>query len=474
MMTLSDRAHRSGAAGSRSPRPWLVLLLIGTPFFVAVSDSTIVYTALPTISTDLALPPGSSQWVVAAYLLTTGGFLLLGGRATDLLGGRRMFLGGAAMFGGTSLLAGAAGSATVLIAARAAEGLSVALMVPAALSILMATFTDGADRNRALGIWGSLGGLGATAGLLLGGPITHALGWRWVFLVNVPIAILVVVLGPFLLTPHRGERDAAPLDVAGGVTGTSALLALIYAINDAATGGRLTARVAALLGLAAVLTSCFVRIEQRAPAPLVPLRLLRSRTVVGGNLIVLAAGMSVDGLLFTLTILTQQMLGYSPVQFGLAAAAMTLSSLVGVGVGQHLITRFGVRPVAAVGLTFIVVSSLVLSAAARGPTSTSVVLAGLAVFGPGMGALFVAGQVAALAGIAPEDAGLASGIEETTFAVAGAVGVAVVSGVILAYGAGEAFLATPLFATIGILAVSVVLPGRVGAQNAERPRSGDR
>jgi MFS family permease len=473
-MSLADRAPSSCDAGSRSPRRWPVLLLLGTPFFVAVSDSTIVYTALPTISADLALPSGSSQWVVAAYLLTTGGFLLLGGRAADLFGSRGTFLAGAAMFGGTSLLAGAAGSASVLIAARAVEGLSVAFMVPAALSILMATFPDGADRNQALGIWGSLGGLGATAGLLLGGPITQALGWRWVFLVNVPVAILVVVVGPFLLAPHRGERSTSPLDVAGCVTGTSALLALVYAVNDAATGGRLTARASALLVLAAVLAIGFVRIERQVPAPLVPLRLLRSRTLLGGNLIVLSAGMSIDGLLFTFTILTQQVLGYSPVRFGLAAATMTLSSLVGVAVGQHLITRFGVRPVAALGLTLVVVSSLVLSAATRDPTTTGIVLAGLAAFGPGMGAVFVAGQVAALAGIAPEDAGLASGIEETTFAVAGALGVAVVSGVILAYGARAAFLATPVFATIGLLAVTFVLPAGVGTQVPDRPRSRDR
>jgi EmrB/QacA subfamily drug resistance transporter len=473
-MTLADRAPSFRDRGSDSPRRWLVLLLLGTPFFVAVSDSTIVYTALPTIGAGLAFPPGSSQWVVSAYLLTTGGFLLLGGRAADLLGSRRVFLGGAAMFGGTSLLAGAAGSAAALIAARAAEGVSVAFMVPAALSILMATFPDGPDRNRALGIWGSLGGLGATAGLLLGGPITQTLGWRWVFLVNVPIAIMVVVVGPFLLAPHRRERTAAPLDVAGGVIGTAALLALVYAINDAATAGRLTARVVASLGLTAALTACFVRTERRAPAPLLPLRLLGSRTVVGGNLIVLAAGMSVDGLLLTFTILTQEVLGYSPVQFGLAAATMTLSSLVGVAVGQHLITRFGVRPVAGLGLALIVVASLVLSAATRDPTSTSIVLAGLAVFGPGMGAVFVAGQVAALAGIAPEDAGLASGIEETTFAVAGALGVALVSGVVLAYGASPAFLSTPVFATIGILAVAFVLPAGVGTQATDRSGGVDR
>jgi MFS family permease len=472
-MPLADRAPSSRRAGSRSLRRWLVLLLLGAPFFVAVSDSTIVYTALPSIAVDLSLSAGSSQWVVAAYLLTTGGFLLLGGRAADLLGSKRTFLAGVAMFGATSLLAGAAGSASVLIAARAAEGLSVAIMVPAALSILMSTFPDGADRNRALGVWGSLGGLGATAGLLVGGPITQVLGWRWVFLVNVPVAVLVVVVGLPLLTSHRGTRAAARLDIAGGVTGTFALLALVYAINDAAGAGRLTTRVAALVGLAAVLAISFVRIERRAQAPLVPLGLLRSRSLLGGNLIVLTAGMSVDGLLFTFTILTQQVLGYSPVRFGLAAATMTLSSLVGVAIGQHLITRVGVRPVAAAGLTLIVVSSLVLSAATVDPASTLIVLAGLAAFGPGMGAVFVSGQVAALAGVASEDAGLASGVEETTFAVAGALGVAVVAGVILAYGARAALLAPPVFATIGLLAVGCVLPAAVGKQVPERPGGHD-
>jgi MFS family permease len=470
-MTLVDRSPRTHDERGASTRRWLVLLLLCAPFFVAVSDSTIVYTALPTISADLAFPPGSSQWVVTAYLLTTGGFLLLGGRGADLFGSRRTFLAGAAMFGGTSLLAGAAGSASVLIVARAAEGLSVAFMVPAAMSILMATFPDGGARNRALGIWGSLGGLGATAGLLLGGPITQVLGWRWVFLVNVPVAILVVVTGPLLLAPPRARKAAVPLDLAGGATGSLALLALVYAINDAAAG-RLTPRVAAVVAVAGMLSGLFLWIERRAPAPLVPLRLLRTRTLIAGNLIVLAAGMSVDGLLFAFTIFTQQVLGYSPVQFGLAAATMTLSSLVGVAVGQHLITRLGVRPVAAVGLILVVVSSLVLGAATSGTSSIGLVLAGLAVFGPGMGSVFVAGQVAALAGIAQQDAGLASGIEETTFAVAGALGVAVVSGVTLAHGVTAAFLATPVFAVIGLLAVIFVLPAAVGAQPAGPPHGG--
>jgi EmrB/QacA subfamily drug resistance transporter len=465
---MAEARHRGNPPahhprGMNARRRWILILLCAT-FFIAVNDSTIVYTALPSIGGELAMAE-SLRWVVVAYLLSSGTLLLLGGRSADLFGQRRTFLLGVGLFSAMSLLCGLATSGGVLITARALQGTGAALMVPAALSTLMTTFPEGPSRNRALGIWGSLAGIGATTGLLLGGPITQTLGWRAIFLINVPVGLAALALGPKLLPPD-GQRSgrSGTLNLPAAVTAALALLLLTSAIVevDRASG----ARTVGLLAAAALLSTLFLRIERHAADPLVPPRLFRSRAVVGGNLIILAAGISVDGLLYTFTIVAQEVLGRSAAWFGLAMTVMTVTSFLGVGLGQHLVSRLGARPVAAVGFALIGFGSLVTRYASS-DAELPALLAGLALFGPGLGACFVAGQITALSGVTPGDAGLASGLEETTFAIGNALGVAVASTLILAApslhdGTRTALTSTAAVAALGVLAALLHPGARVG------------
>lgn len=452
-------AHSSGS----DPRRWWTLVLLCCAFLVVVSDSTIVYTALPTLEEDLSFAGGSVRWVIIAYTLVSGGFLLLGGRLADLLGRRRVFLAGTALFTGASLLCGFAWSSGVLIAARVVEGFGGAIMVPAALAMLMTTFAEGPERNRALGVWGSLGGIAATLGLLLGGPLTDGPGWRWVFFVNVPIGAGVLVMGPRLLAESRDRgRLGRCFDLTGAVTVTVALLAFVYAVVEAPDVGWTALRTIGLLVVAVALVGVFVVVEARTSVPLVPLRIFRSRTLVGGNLVILAAGLAVDGLLFTFTLYAQQVLGYTAVQFGLAMAVMTVTSFVGVFVGQHLVTRIGFRPVAAAGLTLVGAGSLLLTQVSAQSSFWGEIFPGLAIFGPGMGAAFVAGQIAALAGVPEGDSGVASGVEETSFTIGITLGVAVLSSIAasqsdLVAGTQAAFAGAAIFAVLGLTAALVLL-----------------
>lgn len=474
---MTDHDTRTGErAGRRRPplrRRW-TLVLVSAAFLVVVSDSTIVYTALPSIARGLGAPPAVLHWVVVIYLLTSGGLLLLGGRLADLVGRRRVFLGGMALFTVMSLVAGSAWSPGVLIAARTVQGIGAAAMVPAALSIVTVTFPEGEERNRALGVWGALAGIGATAGLLLGGPITSLMGWRWIFLLNVPVGIVVLAVGPWSLAWLQETRGRARrFDVAGAATSTLAMLALVHAVVEVPRRGFGVWTVGPLL-VAVVVGTCFVHLEAHVSDPLVPLRLFRSRFLVGGNLVILAAGMSVDGLLFTFTLVAQGPLGYSPVAFGLVTAVMTAASFVGVVAGQQLVTRLGVRPIATSGLALVAAGSLVLTRVDTATDPLGVILVGLLLFGPGMGAAFVAGQIAALTGVAPDDAGLASGVEETTFAIGSALGVAIASSVIAAAGtlegASQAFLATALVAALGLVAGIVLLERRGHGTDAASER----
>lgn len=412
-------------------RRWYALAVLCTAFFMGVLDSTSVYAALPSIGRELDLDATTAQWVASGYAVAVGGLLLLGGRAADLLGRRRVFLVGVAVFAGASLLAGLARTGPVLIGARGLQGLGAAVMTPAGLAILTTTFEAGAERNRALGIWGGLGGIGATAGLLIGGPITDVLGWEWVFLTNVPVCAVVLVVGPKLLDESHDRRPERRFDVPGAVTSTSGLVLLLAAIVTVPEAGWVTFRTAALLVGALVAFGLFVAVERRSPAPLVPLSVFRSRTLLGGNLVVLSAGMAVDGLLLLTTLYAQEILGYSATRFGLTMAVMTVASVLGVTVGQRLVTRAGFQVVAVAGMATIAVACLWLSR--LGPEGdASNLLVGLLVFGPGMGAAFVAAQIAALADVAPDEAGLASGLEESSFAIGTALGVAIVAAVVAA------------------------------------------
>jgi MFS family permease len=349
----------SHGTGGLDSRRWLALALLGTAFFMVILDGTIVYVALPSIDDALGFSAGGLQWVMSAYLLTFGGLLLLGGRSADLLGRRRMFMAGVALFAGSSLLCGLAWSDQVLVAARVLQGAAAAIMAPTALSLLMTVFEEGPERNKALGVWGGIGGVGATSGVLIGGPVTGGLGWEWVFFINVPVALGVLALCPALLPESRAPVRRRVYDVAGAVTVTAALVLLVYAVSAAPDVGWAGVQTIGSLAASVALIAAFFRIETRSVAPLVPLRIFRSRALVGGNLVLLTAGAVLDGMLIIVTLYAQEVLGYSTVQFGLGVAVMTVMSVVGAVSAQALVTRIGLRPVALSGTILVGAACLV-------------------------------------------------------------------------------------------------------------------
>src|SRR5262245_45643040 len=304
------------------PRRWKALTLLCTAFFMVILDSAIVVVALPSIDRELGFSAGDLQWVLSAYLLSFGGLLLLGGRAADLLGRRRVFIVGTGLFALASLGAGLAGSVAALIAARGGQGVAGASMAPTALFNVTTTFEEGAERNKALGIWAAIGGIGATAAWLVGGPITDGLGWEWIFFINVPVAAAVAVLSPVLLSESRDTGHGRRFDIAGAVTITAALVALVYAVVEAPDTGWGDVQTLGLLAASAALMALFAVIEARSAAPLAPPRVFRSRALVGGNLVLFALGMLAFGMPFILTQYAQQILHWSPVHFGLASVVM--------------------------------------------------------------------------------------------------------------------------------------------------------
>jgi EmrB/QacA subfamily drug resistance transporter len=411
------------------PRRWQALALLGTAFFMIILDSTIVLTAIPSMQAELGLPVEVVQWVLTGYALAFGGLMLLGGRIADLWGRRRVFVVGLALFGLSSLACGLAWTAGVLLAARAAQGVAAAIMAPTALALVMTTFPEGPERNKALAVWGGLGGVGATAGLLAGGLITAALGWEWVFFLNVPVAAVLIALCPVLLRESRDTSGPRSVDVAGAVTVTGALVLLVYAVVTAPDAGWASARTVGLFVAVAVLVGVFLLIESRAKAPLVPLRIFRLRTLVAGNVVLFTAGIALDGMLFPLTLYAQQVLEYSALQAGLLSAAMTVMSIAGAFVGQAVVTRVGLRRLAAAGIVPIVAGCLLLLGVTADGNPLVQVLPAMLVFGAGLGGAFVACQIAALTGVREEESGLAAGLIDTSFHLGNAIGIAIATSV---------------------------------------------
>jgi EmrB/QacA subfamily drug resistance transporter len=454
------------------PRRWKALALLCTAFFMVILDSSIVVVALPSIDADLGFSSGDLQWVLSAYLLSFGGLLLLGGRAADLLGRRRLFVVGTSLFALASLACGLAGSVALLIGARVVQGVAAAIMTPTALSIVTTTFAEGAERNKALGIWAAIGGVGATAAWLVGGPITEGLGWEWIFFLNIPVALVVVALSPVLLRESRDLGHGRRFDLAGALTITAALVALVYAVVEAPTTGWGDGRTLGLFGISAALLALFAWIESRSPAPLAPLRVFRSRALVGGNLVLFALGMLAFGMPFTLTQYAQEVLGYSPLQFGLASVIMPVTAALGSITGQALATRGDLRPIAAAGMVLTALGCLSLSQVRVDGSYLGDIFFGLLLFGPGLGAAYVAASIASLAGVAESDAGLASGLNNSSFQIGGAVGVAILSTVAVsqAHGADplsamtngfqSAFATAIVFAAAGVVAAGVLLGRR--------------
>jgi EmrB/QacA subfamily drug resistance transporter len=407
-------------------RKWFALGLLSAVQFMVVLDMAIVNVALPSIQVDLGFSQQTLQWIVSAYALVFGGFLLLGGRAADLLGRRRIFFVGIVVFTLASLLAGLAWSQGSLIGARALQGLGAAVITPAALSILSTTFVEGRERNIALGVWGAVGGVGGAAGVLLGGVLTDALSWSWIFFVNVPFGVTGALLTPVLL---RESRDAVvkSFDAVGAVAVTAGLSAMVYAITQAGQDGWLAGRTVAFFVVSVALLAGFVAWELRHPEPLMRFGILRTRTVSGANIAGFILNIVSLSMFLLLTLYMQQVLGFSAMQTGLAYLAVALSAIVWSTVAAQLVTRVGVKRVLVVGMTALAVALAYFTQISVGGSYVGDLLPGFLLIGFGLGFSFVPISIAALAGIEPAEAGLASGLINTSQQVGGALGIAALS-----------------------------------------------
>ncbi|MBV9414863.1 MAG: MFS transporter [Solirubrobacterales bacterium] len=406
---------------------WRAFALLAVSFFMTIIDLTIVNVSLPTIGRDLHFSATSLQWVVTAYALTFGGFMLLGGRAADLLGRRRILMVGLSLFTAASLAAALSNGETSLIAARAVQGLGAAIMLPAALSIVMNMFAEGAERNKALGIWGGLGAGGATVGVIAGGFLTRYAGWQYIFYLNVPIGAAALVLAPRIVPDSRLVTTRRRFDALGAIAGTTGLVLLVDAISQAPQYGWGATRSVALLAASAALLVAFVVIEARAKEPVLPLSIFRLRTLAGANVAGLLLGGSFFAFIFVGTLYMQQVLHYSALQTGLAWLAASLTSVALAGISQALVTRGGAKLVMAIGMTLIGAGVLwATQVPVRGHFLAN--LAGpFVVAGAGTAFAFIPISIAALAGVSEHQAGLASGLLNTSQQLGGAIGIAIAS-----------------------------------------------
>ena len=414
-------------------RRWLILSVLVVAQFMVVLDVAIVNVALPTIKNDLHFSEGGLQWVITAYAIVFGGVLLLGGRMADLLGRRRVFMVGMAVFTIFSLLDGLAWSSTSLIAFRGLQGLGAALLAPAALSILTTTFREGRDRNVALGIWGAASGSGGAAGVLLGGALTSALSWSWIFFINVPVGVLVLVISPLLLKESRADLDHRHFDTAGAASITGGLMLLVYALTRASQHGWATAETVGLLAASAALVVAFVVIEMRSPAPLLPLRIFRLRTLTASNITALLLGAAVFSQFFLLTLYMQQVLHYSALKTGVAYIPLTLSIIGFSAISQGLVTRVGIRLVLPVGMALSAAGLVLYAQLPVHGTYFANLFPAFILSGIGLAFAFVPMSIGALTGVRSDDAGVASGLLNTNQQIGGAIGVAIATTIATTY-----------------------------------------
>src|SRR5712691_931801 len=439
-------------------RKWLALALLSAVQFMVVLDIAIVNVALPSIKIDLGFSQENLQWVISAYALFFGGFLLLGGRAADLLGRRRLFLAGVVLFTLSSLLAGLAWSEGSLIAAR---------------SILSTTFTEGRERNIALGVWGAVGGFGAAAGVLLGGVLTETLSWSWIFFVNVPVGVAAFFLAPRLLDESR-DTTVKSFDALGAVLVTGGLVSLVYAITQSGTYGWGSGRTIGVIAAAVALLAAFGWWERRHAEPLMRFGILRTKTVAGANVGGLILGTATFSLFLMLTLYMQQVLGYSPMKTGVAYLAVAGSAILWSAVAAQLVNRIGVKPVLVTGMVALTGGLVYFTQVSVHGTYLSDLLPGFLLVGVGLGFSFVPISIAALAGVRPAEAGLASGLFNTTQQIGGALGIAVLSTIAtsrtshaladgtalpsaLVHGFTGAFVVGAGIATVGIVAALTLI-----------------
>ena len=480
----SSEATRTENSAAR--RRWIALAALAVAQFMVFLDETVVNVALPSIKSDLGFSQATLAWVVSIYIVVFGGLVLLGGRVADLLGRRRMFLLGTAVFGIASLLDGLAQTQGMLLGARALQGIGAALATPAALALVTALFPAGAQRAKALGVWGALSGLGFAVGILLGGAITQAASWRSVFLINVPVALAALAVIPRLIADSRAALRRG-FDVAGAVTVTAGMTTLVYAIVKAPDYGWASPVTHALFAAALGSLAAFAAIERRSAAPLIPARFLQRRATLAPNLLQLLLGVSAISSLFLLTLYTQQVLAYTPLQAGVAYLPLAAGVATATAIANRLVARIGPRPLAVAGLaTAAAGMTLMGHAPARGEYLTDV-LPAMVVLGLGAGLSFVSITTAALARVEESAAGLASGLLSTAVQIGGALGVAVLAGVVATQRASDliasgvapiaaqaaglrlAFLVGATVALLASLVAAVALDNDKAAETAAAP-----
>ena len=465
-------------------RRWLALALLCVSQFMVVLDAAIMNVALPTIGASLDIPQANIAWVVNAYVLTFGGFLLLGGRLADLVGRRLVFMSGLVLFALASLAGGFAQTEGVLIAARAVQGLGAALLSPAALSIVTTIFKDGAERNKALGVWGAVAGSGGAVGVLLGGVLTEYLGWEWVLWVNVPIGIGAALLAPTLVRESRADSATRHFDLAGAVSVTAGLSLLVYAFLEAPDAGWGSGQTIGLLAVAAGLIGAFVAIELRSASPLVPFRIFRKRTLTGANIVGILTGASMFSMFFFISLYMQNVLGYSAIKAGLSYLPLSAGIIIAAGVASQLVTRVGFKPVLAFGMALVSGALLWFTQISADGGYVSDILGPSLVVAVGLGFTFVPQTIAAVAGVEQREAGLASGLINTPQQIGGALGLAVLASVafstvgdlaptgqvtpqVLTEGYADAFAWGAGIGLVGLLASLVLIRGRDSRAHAE-------
>ena len=407
--------------------PWLVLVLVCLAQFMVILDATIVNVALPSIQADLGMSESGLQWVVNAYALLFGGFLLLGGRAGDLIGRKRIFLAGLVLFTAASLLCGFANGETWLIVARGAQGLGAALVSPAALSIVTTTFREGAERAKALGVWAAIAVGGGAVGLLLGGILVETLSWPWIFFVNVPVGIATFILSLRFVPESRDEHAHKSFDIQGAVMVTGGLIALVYTIVEAQEKGWVSAHTLGFGSLAVALLAIFVVVERQSSEPLVRLSIFRVPTVRAANVVMFVVAAGLFAMFFFNTLYVQRVLGYSALEAGIAFLPFTLGIIIGAGLSQRLVPALGAREVPLIGMALAVLGLLSFVRLQPGGDYLPDLLPGIMLCSIGMGLTFVPVTLIATSGVPADDAGLASGLYNTSQQVGGSMGLAILA-----------------------------------------------
>jgi EmrB/QacA subfamily drug resistance transporter len=414
-------------AARPDPNRWKALAVLSIAYLMVILDVSIVNVALPSIQADLDFSPGDLQWVVSGYALTFGGFLLLGGRAGDLLGRRRVFMIGLAAFVVFSLLCAVSTTDTMLVVARLLQGAASALLAPSVFSITLVTFEEGAERNKALGVLGAIAGAGAAIGVLLGGILVEYAGWQWVFWINVPIGIVAFVLAPRFVRESRVEGMARNFDAFGAIAVTASLMLLVFGLTQANQVGWTSAQTILVLAASAVLMAIFLVIESRNRHALMPLSFFKRRTPTGANIVGFGLGTIVFSMFFLLSLYMQQVLGFSALETGVGYLAVALTAVLASGVAQALVTRAGVKPILVIGLVCIMAGLIWFAQITVDGTYMANLFGPFLLIGVGLGFSFVPVSIAALAGVPPQEAGLASGLINTSQQIGGALGVAILT-----------------------------------------------